>query len=763
MAELKADLRRNEQHIGELKAMQQSSYVLKLAEEKEALAIKVERLVVESENHNGDRDGDDDGVKVSRASHHKSTSENNNASSKMLAELERLRVQNSAMRAESAKLRVELDLARLRNGQPSDGSGRDVDASRGMRRSTAAQRDIGRGVDGARDANTARATREKRSSTDGPMFHEGQAVECRRAGSESWSPATVDSVRVSIETIGGNSSGSGRHKAYLYNVWHVKGGNEDGVPEPRIRAVGTPGGERHGAAPATRVAHRDGETVIRAKVFRPGDVVLARDSGSREEWTHAEVLRRNSDCTYCVSFEGSVEEHDLHPTMLRPLNDQGGVEGDGGRGGGRDTSNSVGATKVEATTPAEEAELRYETKREELLTKAREALPGPFEAGEEVLAKYQRSNAWRPGVVTKSDKECLRYSIDFNSSDFDDENTPCVFVRPRRANDLSSCQGVRSGDSVLAQKHGAHANGDWFPARFRGFDSDGYCSVAFVGGEGTVSVRLSRARLLHCNYSQDHDRPEIPGNPPPPTKPVRAKKHHEGDIVLACVPASKAWTPAVVTGAKGRGRYAVEWADGARADSLLFMHIASLVTPIQKRELAVTDRHSFSTETEGQRARGDTDGVVSGGLGRAGGEDEGREARQGSDGGALSSAAKAAVAQVRLRQRQLTAGEPVLAKLLNQDAWAPGYIKNVHENGKYDVAFTDGTSVEDLSFLFIRGLNVAEFNDGESQDAVPDNPDGGSTNVGDQVGLVVLCQGERGEPQGGRHVSYSYQIEKWGP
>lgn len=727
MAELKADLRLKEQHIGELKAMQQSSYVLKLAEEREALAVKVERLIVESEKHNME----DGGVDGQRASRHKS-SENSNASSKMLAELERLRAQNSAMRAESAKLRVELELANLRSGNPSDVSRRDADTD---------QRGIDRGADGGRDVNTARAPRERRNSTYGPLFHEGQAVECRRTGSESWSPATIDSVRVSMETIGG--SGSGRNKAYLYNVCHVKGGSEDGISERRIRAVGSPESEPHGEASATRVGHRDGEIVIRARVFRSGDVVLARDSGSRGEWTHAEVLRRNSDSTYCVAFEGSLNEQDLHPTMLRSLNHPGKGEDDGGLSEGRETSHSADATNTMTTSRAEEAELRYEAKRERLLIKAREVLPGPFEAGEEVLAKYQGSNAWRPGVVTDSDKECMRYSVDFNCGDFD-ERIPCVFVRPRRANDLSSCQGVRSGDSLLVQKNGADAGGDWLSARFKSFESDGYCSVAFIGGEGTVSVRLSRARLLHCSYCQDRDRPEIPGSPPPPTKPVRAKKHQEGDIVLACVPASKAWTPAVVTGAKGRGRYAVEWADGTGADSLLFMHIASLWAPSRKRGSAVTGRRSLSTEAGDGRARGDKDGTGGGSLDRAGGEDEGPKDSQGSGGGAVSSAAKAAAAQVRLRQRQLNVGEPVLAKVLDQEAWAPGYIKDVRGNGKYDVAFTDGTSVEGLSFLFIRGLNFREASDGGSQDAVPDGPNGDNTTVGDQVSLTL---------------SYCYQVE----
>lgn len=742
LADLTSDLRQKQLEVNTLKSLQKSEHVLKLAEEKEALAMRVEQLITEKDEATASLQY------VANAKEH--------PNSKVLAELERLRAQNSAMRAETARLRADLGSSNI---------WADTNVCRNARRENRKTSCDGCFTDREEDYEHVGDRRHRQGKVisggtdDGPRFHEGQAVESRRTGSGSWSLAVVDEVISTLETLGG---GDRNNKAYIYTLCYDGGGREDGVQERRIRMAQSGAGDESPPAPSARIVKRgDGETVIRQKAFRPGDDVLARDtSGGRpspDKWTPAEVVRRNSNGTYIVVFDGTTDEVDLHPTMLRmPADfDKGGESDRRERGGDSGQSSARKKFGVVALTPAEEAELRYDEQREALLEKARAALAQPFKCGQEVLAKYPRlssKNAWGIGVVAEVDGNGLRCDISFDCGDFE-SNIPCIFVRPKRGEGgvLSRArEQLRQGDAVLAQKDGAGNGGEWFPARIKEKDGgrDGNCSVAFVE-EGIATVPLKAVYPLYLSSRSEgqstHDRLDVPDYPPPPTKPVRAKKHREGDIVLACVPKLKAWTPAVITGAQGRGRYSVEWADGTKVESLLFMHIASLVGV--QRENAPSVSQNTEAECKVDNGSGGGDSGVAGNdeqVGESTARDGDPQEVSGKESHSSTSRPKTGGIQSRLRQRHLSVGEPVLAKVLGQDVWAPGCIKKVHGEGKYDVDFTNGAQEEGLSFLYIRGLTVHDVEsegggygqeDNDNADETAGNKSTAETGVGDSVRL----------------------------
>ncbi|CAM9312587.1 unnamed protein product [Ectocarpus sp. 6 AP-2014] len=709
-ADLKADLSLKEKQVAALRKSQAVEYTLKLAEEKEALQVRVERLIAESNSKH------DSGIRGRTTSFNSASSlqkEQSAASNEAsLAELERLRAQNLKMRKESARLRAELELVEMRGDS---GSGREH-GSRSQNRD-----------------NMDRGRARQHCHSDGARFYEGQAVECRKQGSDSWLPATVDSVRLTIEPLGGGGEGGGggdsrgSHRTYMYGVYFdgEETGRRDDVPEFRIRAAASGDGNGPGQGSSRVVRDRDGETVIRSRVFGAGDLVLVRDGGGgrtnqdNKKWTLGEVMRRNDSGTYRVLVSGGqAEGKDFHPTMLRAQ--------DGPKNSfdsGCDVHDQPGAslTKTKATSPAEEAEIRYAERREELLELARGDLPAPLDVGQEVIAKSSGSTVWSSGVVVDTDRDNLRCRVEFDSGDVED-NLPCIFVRPRRGGDLAPGGDVRTGDAVLAQKTRKQDTrsgdrGDWFAARFRSYDEDDAdsCYVTFDGERASSRLQATRVRLLYPSArgggGRRNDRPGdddamIPGNPPPPTKPVRAKKHREGDIVLACIPTVKKWTPAVITGVKGHGRYSVEWADFVREKPLLFMHIASIQGPSRKRAISVGHKKSSDDSADSHHAT--TRAPASGASGASGGGDTGSDERRSRVLSAESSAG-GITPSVRLRQRALNVGEPVLAKKApDQDSWSPGSVTRADGGGRYDIRFTDGTTAEDLSFLFVRGLSAEQ-------------------------------------------------------
>lgn len=717
--------------------MQTSDHVLKLAEEKEALAQRVERLIIERE----DRDDGADGRHTrDRSSHQKA---GDDADAKAVTETKRLRTQNSQLRTEVARLRGDIDPSETRGRKAANHHDDHRNCSDGGRREESQHTQDGTGrrqsftpQDVGRVSPTSRRT-HRISVGDGPIFHEGQAVECRETGTDSWQPAIIDSVRLTLRSLGGGDNGSADtgKKAYEYTAWYGKGGSEDAIPEYRLRAAG---GDSVTGSAARRVLNEHGETVIRTAVHTPGDFVLARDDMCKDKWAHAEVLRRNDDGTYCVEFEGKGEKQNLHPMKIRRIDEpeQAGGDGTRHRTSGNDDHTPLTKDKVteaKSISPAEEAELRYEKERAHLLALARKGLPDPLYVGQEVLAKYPGVNVWGPGIVMTSADGF--YNIEYRSSR-DEECVPFIFVRPRPTHDSSHETAARPGDAILAQKHDASSTGDWFLAQLKGYEGDGYCSIVFEGEDKAFSVRARGVLSLDDSHPNEHVRGKIPRNPPQPTKPVRAKKHREGGLVLACIPTKKAWTPAIITGAKGRGRYSVEWADGATSDSLLFMHIAS-----------IQEKHPVSRDVTNIKTGGDIEAQVGqGDSGNHGGEGDttscgthgdshtrGQSYSSGVDAAATEAIAKMAQGRVRLRQRQLEVGEPVLAKSLEKDTWAPGFIKNILGNGKYDVRFTNGTVVEDLSFLFIRGLDSLGPNDGGNRADDLDQSTAGDSMKGDIV------------------------------
>lgn len=598
------------------------------------------------------------------------------------------------MRKETARLRATLDLAGMDNKRQGGGRG---------------DRDDG-------------DPERKKHGTAGARYFEGQAVECRKKGSESWYPATVESARLTVEPLGG--SGDGGSKTFVYSVYFddKEGTHEGHIPESRLRRTARgDGDEDPGQDSSWVVKNGEGETLVRSRVFGPGDLVLVRNSGGSggsnrgsKKWSFGEVIRRNDGGTYRVMVLGGPPEgSDFHPTMLRAQDYPAGDEDEEvGSGSGVTPSGMAPRTRTSMASPAEEAEMQYAEKREELLRLARGCLPAPLRIGEGVLAKNGGSTVWGAGIVVSTDDNNVRCSVEFDFGDVE-ENIPCIFVRPRQGEeeDLASHRRARPGDAVLAQRGkqddtGGGEGRDWFNARFERYseDSKDTCYVVFAGENAVSRVRAARVRPLystapmtsgdrrHHHHPRDEDM--IPGTPPPPTKPVRAKKHHEGDVVLACIPKVKKWTPALITGVKGRGRYSVEWADGVRADSLLFMFIASMEGPARKQAF------SFASSADGDNYsmsnnKNERDAAKSGNHLPHGG---GRKMSAGT-------AAGTAAAAVRLRQRALSVGEPVLAKrAADHGFWSPGTVTRADGGGKYDVQFTDGTSAQDLSFLFVRAL-----------------------------------------------------------
>lgn len=695
VTELKSELSHKEEQIATLRKSQAAAYTLKLAEEKEALAVRIERLIAEAnDKHRGaaTEDSGQSGRAPSSAGHTKSS----------LAESERLRAQNLEMRKETARLRAALDLVEMGDKHGGCGSG-------------------GGGGHGDEDSD------KKKNGTGGARYYEGQAVECRKKGSDSWYPATIDSARLTVEPL--SRSGGGDSKTYMYSVFfdNKEGAFEDRIPESRLRRMGCgEGDDDPGQGSSWVVKNSEGETLIHSRVFGPGDLVLVRNSGSgssnkgSKKWSFGEVIRRNDSGTYRVLvLGGQPEGNDFHPTMLRaqdhPADDEEVGSGAGvtlrGVAPHRTSADSTIETprpKANIASPSEEAEVQYAQKQEELLRLARGALPAPLQVGQEVLAKNGGSTVWGPGIVVSIDNSDLHCCVEFDFGDVE-ENTPCIFVRPRRGEDLTSHRCARTGDAVLAQKAKKQDTGggdgrDWLNARFERYHGDDkdVCYVVFAGENAVCRVRATQVRPLYFTTPTkgDHPRDEdmIPGNPPPPTKPVRAKKHHEGDVVLASIPKIKKWTPALITGVKGRGRYSVEWADGVRADSLLFMFIASM-------EGRPARKHAFSV---GSPVDGDNN------------KNESGASRDRPHGRRMS--AGAAAAAVRLRQPALTVGEPVLAKkAADHSFWTPGTITRADGGGKYDVQFTDGTTAADLSFLFVRALSSQE--------------DGGDDGEGGEVGM----------------------------
>lgn len=594
-----------------------------------------------------------------------------------LAELERLRAQNLEMRKETARLRTTLDLTEM--GDKRGGSGGGGGGGRG---------DSGFG--------------EKNNGAGEAIYIEGQAVECRKKGSDLWYPATIESARLTVEPLGRSSGGDS--KTYVYSAYFgdKEGTYEDHIPESRLRRTARVDGDGDPGQGSTWVVkNSEGETLVRSRVFGPGDLVLVRNSGSgssdkgSKKWSCGEVIRRNDSGTYrVVVLGGQPEGSDFHPTMLRAQDHPADDEEVGS-----DSMTTTPRKKTSIASPAEEAETQYAKERDELLVLARGVLPAPLQVGQEVLAKNGGSTVWGPGVVVSIDDSNLRCSVEFDFGDVED-NIPCIFVRPRRGEDVTSHGRVRTGDAVLAhrakeQDTGAGDGRDWLNARFERYHEyeKDLCYVVFAGENAVSRVGVTQVRPLYFTALTEggppRDEDMIPGHPPPPTKPVRAKKHHEGDVILACIPKVKKWTPALITRVKGRGRYSVEWADGIRADSLLFMFIASMEGSVRKGAFAVGPPvvGDSSTKNESDTSRNDPDG----GKMSAGG----------------------AAAAVRLRQRALAIGEPVLAKKTADDSfWSPGTITKADGGGKYDVQFTDGTTAEDLSFLFVRAL-ASQANGGD--------------------------------------------------
>lgn len=480
-------------------------------------------------------------------------------------------------------------------------------------------------------------------------------------------------------------------------------------------------------------------------LFYEGQTVQIHRTGS-ESWPIAtiEAVRstveegvNNGTYLYMVWYAGGGREDGVPGSRIRAA--------EGATSDGPSNSSTDMSSKAIPATPAEEAGLRYEEKREELLAKARAAVPKSFEPGNIVLAKHSglnSNNAWGVGVVANVDQKGLHCDINFHTGDFE-TNIPSIFVRHWGGSSgifLSSAENfLLPGDAVLAHRDGERGDGSWFPAKVKERNGpNGKPSITFVGEEASItSTRQTKVLPLYLSLLQEEGcqsgRPEVPRNPPPPTKAVRAKKHHEGDIVLACVPKFKAWTPALIIGTEGRGRYSVEWADGTRVDSLLFMHIASYEGPGQKSNHLMASATTSRLQGVARRDGGDGEG------GNCTTSQDGHSDHQDAIGERhkyLSS--NTGQPQVRVRQRQLNVGEPVLAKGEDQTVWVPGSVKRVCGGGKYDLDLTDGSTAEGLSFFFIRTLDIHDTSaeGSNSSDEITDGPSRENCNVGDSVRVV---------------------------
>ncbi|CAN0308353.1 unnamed protein product, partial [Discosporangium mesarthrocarpum] len=197
----------------------------------------------------------------------------------------------------------------------------------------------------------------------------------------------------------------------------------------------------------------------------------------------------------------------------------------------------------------------------------------------------------------------------------------------------------------------------------------------------------------------------IPGKAPNPTKPVRAKKCHRGDLVMACIPGAKEWSPAVVTGARGQGKYSLEWADGDVEDALLFMYMVPLLSPPSNVSPATntSSAHPCKDKPPTEQAESPRQGLrKEGGKGKPAETQSVRSARPESPGSMSLSGSEKLHRVLRIRQKRLVVGEAVLARRPNNDNWQPGVVEEVEGGGSYTVAFSGGSKESGLSFAYIR-------------------------------------------------------------
>lgn len=574
---------------------------------------------------------------------------------------------------------------------------------------------------------TARQLNQKHSDTG--TFRLGQKVEARFRGKGRWYKGRI---------IGVNSGGK-------YDVRYEDGDEDLGLDSSAIKSEDTKGGgggggrgDRLDPFPASSSSGRDGdhrgrEGAGNSRVLRIGDRVEARVPGS-SRWQRATVVGDNRNGTVDVRFRDGVEEKQLEPNMIRPLEESDGELAGRGR-------NSKGAEA--------------------------------FRVGDEIEARYRGKSTWYKGVIRRvhSDRTYdVRYADGDQETGIDSSLIRSLDARAGGHGSGSRGRSMSDMEPVAGRTNGEHYRaGDKVEARFGGRsrwyrgtverqNRDGTFHIIYADGDEEREVESSLMRRIGSGSeaprsgSRSPGRRVISGGGSDVDLPAHAT-FRRGDKVEARYKRGRQWYVGTIREVNRDGTYDVRYEDGDNEDG---------VEPGLVRKVGIGSTDSLGSASGAKNRRqteffeGDKVEARFGGRSRWYKATIRRRNRDGSyhllyvDGDEERAVEKDLIRKIEEPERagankpvRRRVGDEVEARYKRGHKWYPGVIQTVNRDGTFDLRYKDGDSERDVDPSLVRTKG------GASIESLASSSDGG------------FSQGDKVEARfGGRSRWYKATVER---
>lgn len=481
-------------------------------------------------------------------------------------------------------------------------------------------------------------------------------------------------------------------------------------------------GDRLDPLPASSSSGRDGDRRGRtgagnAPAPRIGDRVEAKVPGTMR-WQRATVVGENRNGTLDVRFRDGIEEKQLEPNTIRPLEDSDGERGGQGRG-----------------------------------SRGGEA----FRVGDEIEARYRGKSTWYRGIIRRvnSDRTYdVRYADGDQETGLDSSLIRSLDVRAGGHGGGSGSRSISDMEPVSGQANREHYRaGDKVEARFGGRsrwhrgtverqNRDGTFHIIYADGDEERDVETSLMRRIGSggeaprSGSRSPGRRVVSGGGSDVDLPAHAT-FRRGDKVEARYKRGRQWYVGTIREVNRDGTYDVRYEDGDNEDG---------VDPGLVRKVGIGSTDSFGSAS-GAKNRRETDFLEGdkvearfGGRSRWYKATVRRRNRDGSyhllyvDGDEERAVEKDLIRKIEEPERagankskiRHRVGDEVEARYKRGHEWYPGVIQAVNRDGTFDLRYKDGDSEREVDPSFVRTKG------GASIESLASSSDGGFSR-GDKV------------------------------
>ncbi|CAB1107264.1 unnamed protein product [Ectocarpus sp. CCAP 1310/34] len=482
---------------------------------------------------------------------------------------------------------------------------------------------------GGGGSNIDRRDEERRGGTEegrAPAYRLGDRAEARAPGTNRWQQVTV---------VGENRNGT-------LDVRFRDGTEERRLDPSMVRPLEADDGKRRG----------NGRDSVDSMEFAEGDRVEAR-FGGRSRWYKATVERKNRDGTYCLIYADGDEERAVDKSLMRRIDNGGGLPRSGSRSPGRRVVSGVESETDSATGKT-------------------------FRVGDDVEARYKGGRKWYPGVVRRVNRDGTM-DITYKDGDSERDVDPSL-VRSKGGVSVDSLAsssadtGFSRGDKVEARFGGRSR---WFKATVERENRDGTYHLLYVDGDEERAVEKHLIRRIEGVGSSTADGRAASRSRSPADRRARGdvagrEEFAEGERVEARFGGRSRWSRATVERKNRNGTYGLVYADGNEEREVESRLIRALGSGGDNGGSGSSPRRPSSAVAD-RRGASNLD--------------------SGSDVG-------------NARKTAIRANDRIEARFKGGHNWYAGIVVAVNRDGSFDVKYDDGDREYDVDARLVRSLST---------------------------------------------------------